>query len=100
MFTNPDKIILGPIVTEKSILGREKGLYAFWVSLNSTKRQISAAFETVFGIKPQSVRTVKVWGKAKTDWKKRLPIRKPDRKKAIIVIAKDQKIESLNLNQK
>lgn len=100
MFANPEKIILGPIVTEKSILSREKGIFSFWVTLASTKGQIAGAFEAVFGIKPVSVRTIRVTGKQKTDWKKRTPIQKPDRKKALVVVAKDQKIESLTLNQK
>jgi large subunit ribosomal protein L23 len=97
---SPEKIIIGPIVTEKSILGQEKGIYSFWVKLSANKNQISEAIETVFSIKPKSIRTTKQWGKAKTDWKKRLPIQKPDRKKAIVVFGKDQKLDILHLNQK
>jgi ribosomal protein L23 len=97
---HPEKIILGPIVTEKSLLAQSRGEYSFWVSLSSTKNQIADAFQAVFSLKPVSVRTTHTKGKVKTDWKKRLPIQKPDRKKAIIKVAKDQKIELLNLNKK
>ena len=100
MFTNPDKIILGPIITEKALIAQQNGIYSFWVMQSATKYQIAAAFQSVFGIKPLSVRTIKVWGKTKADMKKRTPIQKPDRKKAIIVLPKDSKIESLNFNQK
>lgn len=97
---HPDKIIIGPIVTEKSILDQSKGIYSFWVKLSANKNQISEAIEAVFAIKPKSVRTTKRFGKVKTDWKKRLPIQKPDRKKAVVVFGKDQKLDILHLNQK
>ena len=74
MLTNPEKIILGPVVTEKSLVNQEKGIYTFWVNLTATKNQINVAFQSVFGHKPLSVNTVRVKGKVKTDWKKRTPI--------------------------
>lgn len=97
---HPEKIIIGPIVTEKSLLAQSHGVYSFWVKLSANKNQIAQAIEAVFSVKPKSVRTTKQWGKVKTDWKKRMPIQKPDRKKAIIVLAKDQKLDILHLNQK
>ena len=97
---HPENIILGPIVTEKSILGQSKGIYSFWVNLNANKNQISQAIESVFSVKPKSVRTSRQIGKIKTDWKKRLPSQKPDRKKAVVVFDKDQKFDILNLKQK
>jgi ribosomal protein L23 len=54
----------------------------------------------VFGIKAKSVRTSAQIGKVKTDWKKCVPIQKPDRKKAVVDFGKDQKIDMLHLNQK
>ena len=97
---NPQNIILGPIVTEKSLANQSRGVYSFWVGQNANKRQIADAFKIVFGIKALSIRTTHVSGKVKTDPRKRLPIQKPDRKKALITVPKDTKIESLNLNTK
>lgn len=97
---HPEKIILGPIVTEKSIQGQSKGIYSFWVKLSANKNQIAQAIEAVFSLKPKSIRTTKQLGKTKTDWKKRLPVQKPNRKKAIVVFGKDQKLDILHLNQK
>jgi large subunit ribosomal protein L23 len=97
MLTNPEKIILGPIVTEKSLGNQEKGVYSFWVAVTANKNQIASAFQSVFNLKPLSVNTLTSKGKVKTDWKKRTPIQKSDRKKAIITLGKDQKIEMLNL---
>lgn len=99
MLTNPEKIILGPVVTEKSLVNQEKGVYSFWVSVDANKNQIASAFQSVFNIKPLSVNTLTSKGKVKTDWKKRTPVQKSDRKKAIITLGKDQKIELLNLNK-
>jgi large subunit ribosomal protein L23 len=93
-------IVLKPVFTEKTLIQQEKGKYAFWVKRDATKGQIQSSFETVFGIKPLSVNTVLVKGKNKTDWKKRLPIKKPDLKKAIITIDKNTKIELLNIKTK
>ncbi len=97
---HPEKIIIGPIVTEKSILAQSKGIYTFWVKLSANKNQIAQAVESVFSVKPKAVRTTKQWGKIKTDWKKRMPIQKSDRKKAIVVLDKDQKLDILHLKQK
>jgi large subunit ribosomal protein L23 len=98
--SQPQNIIIGPIVTEKSILGQSKGIYSFWVKPAANKHQIADAVKAVFGIKSKSVRTSRQLGKSKTDWKKRLPIQKPDRKKAVVDFGKDQKIDMLHLNQK
>lgn len=99
-FDNINNIILKPIVTEKSLMDQERGRYHFLVSLKANKDQISHAFEVIFGHKALGVNTFKVKGKTKTDWRHRRPIVKPDRKKAIVTIAKDKKIELLNLNKK
>lgn len=92
--------ILTPAFTEKTLAQQENGKYTFWVKKAATKGQITTSFEAVFGIKPLSVNTVLVKGKNKTDWKKRLPIKKSDRKKAIITVDKNSKIELLKLNLK
>jgi large subunit ribosomal protein L23 len=93
-------IILKPIITEKALIEQSKGKYSFWVGKKSNKNQIEQAFEMVFGVKPLAVNTIIIKGKMKTDWKKRKPIKKSDQKKAIITVAKDQKIELLTINNK
>ncbi len=92
--------ILTPAFTEKTLSQQENGKYTFWVKKDATKGQITASFKAVFGIKPISVNTVIIKGKNKTDWKKRLPIKKSDRKKAVITVDKSHKIELLKLNLK
>ena len=92
-----DQIILKPLITEKAIQDRENNKYHFWVGLNANRHQIKLAFQSLFSVPAIKVRTMIVKGKLKTDWKKRLSIRKPNRKKAIISIAKDQKIKILTI---
>jgi large subunit ribosomal protein L23 len=93
-------IVLKPVFTEKTLSQQEQGKHAFWVKREATKGQIEASFEAVFGIKPLNINTILVKGKTKTDWKKRLPIKKSDLKKAIITIDKNKKIELLKINTK
>ncbi len=97
---NFNNIILKPIITEKSLMEQEQGKYSFWVGIKANKNQIAEAFESLFGFKPLLINTLKVKGKNKTDWKKRLPIKKSDRKKALITISKDKKIDLLKINTK
>lgn len=96
------KIInLKPIITEKSIASQEaSSKYSFWVDRGVNKNQIVASFIEVFGIKPLSVNTIIIKGKIKTDWRKRKPIRKSDKKKAIITLPKGTKLELLKLKTK
>lgn len=94
---NLKQIILRPVVTEKSLADQSNGKYYFWVEKNANKNQIAEAFKSIFGIDPLSVNTIKVKGKVKTNWKTRQPIMKSDRKKAIIIVPKDKKIELLNI---
>lgn len=96
----PVTILLKPIITEKSLSDQAVGKYSFWVNVKANKDQIRSAFVSLFSVKPLSINTYKIKGKTKTDWKKRRPIVKPDRKKAVINVGKDKKIESLTLNTK
>ena len=93
-------IVLKPVFTEKTLLQQESGKYTFWVKRKSTKGQIKDSFEAVFGTKVLDINTILVKGKTKTDWKKRLPIKKSDLKKAVITVDKSKKIELLKLNTK
>lgn len=78
---------------------QSQGKYTFFVGIKSNKNQIEKAFETVFGAKVLSVNTRIIKGKQKTDWKTRKPVKKSDRKMAIISVAKESKIELLNFNK-
>lgn len=90
-------IIKRPLVTEKAITAQNMGKYAFVVDAKATKGQIASEFESFFGFKALKVNLYTLKGKIKSNWKTRTPITKPNIKKAIITIKKDQKIDLLTL---
>ena len=60
------KIIIKPIVTEKSSLGSEHNQVTFRVHNNSTKNEIKNAVEEIFKVKVRKVNTSNVKGKLKS----------------------------------
>jgi len=54
---NPD-IIFGPVITEKSMLEKEKGVYTFKVDKRATKTQIKNELESHFGVKISKINTL------------------------------------------
>ena len=87
---NPD-IILGPVITEKSVTGNQNGVYTFKVAKSATKSQIKSEIERHFGVKVLNVNTLitkskdrrigKYTGKTQTY------------KKAIVTLAQGSSIE-------
>ncbi|PWU23119.1 50S ribosomal protein L23 [Candidatus Cerribacteria bacterium 'Amazon FNV 2010 28 9'] len=93
-------ILKKPVVTEKSYrLQMTSNEYTFEVERAATKGQIKEAVETMFNVKVLSVHTVTVAGKNKRTGRKRTTVRRPDRKKAIVRLAKDQKIELFDMGE-
>lgn len=89
---NLSSVIVRPLITEKTSLGTEQfNRYGFLVKTNSNKNQIKQAIETFYGVKVVAVRTAVVPGKVKRTMKS---VRKtPSYKKALVELAKGQKIE-------
>lgn len=60
------KILLSPIVSEKSAMAADKSnQFGFKVTTDATKPEIAAAVEMLFEVKVEQVRTVNVKGKQK-----------------------------------
>ncbi len=55
--TNPD-IIFAPVVTEKSAMNAQKGIYTFKVDKRATKTQIKKAIEKQFGVHIEKINTL------------------------------------------
>ena len=73
------KVLLGPVVSEKSANAGESNQVVFKVTTDATKPEIKAAVEQLFSVKVESVRALNVKGKTKrtkhgmgqrNDWKK------------------------------
>lgn len=85
-------ILKRPLITEKAVTDKEKfGRYAFEVSNAASKPAIRKAVETFFKVKVTEVRTLIIRGKVKRVG--RYFGKRNNWKKAIVTLAKGQKIE-------
>ncbi len=59
------RVIVAPVVTEKSTMGSEHNQVTFTVTRDATKNEIAAAVEGLFAVKVTSVNTLRRPGKEK-----------------------------------
>ncbi|MDP6727574.1 MAG: 50S ribosomal protein L23 [Gammaproteobacteria bacterium] len=85
------KVLLGPIISEKTTLSTANNQYVFKVRTDSNKREISAAVETLFGVKVEGVTTSNVKGKKKI-FKGKVG-RRVNWKKAVVKVSEGQMID-------
>ena len=92
MKREPRTIVRRALITEKGtrIRERENG-YLFEVARDANKIEIRHAIESIFPVKVESVRTMRVHGKPKRMG--RYAGHRPDWKKAIVMLKKGQTIE-------
>ena len=86
---NPHDIILRPVLTEKSYDGMADKRYVFEVAINANKIEIKQAVEAAFGVKVESVNTLRTLGKIKRQG--RYAGRPPVINKAYVTLKKDSK---------
>ena len=84
-------VLLRPVITERSMTETGIGRYTFAVATDATKQEIAAAVREQFKVYVVAVNTIKVHGKERRLGRK--IGRRPDWKKAIVTVAKGQKIE-------
>ena len=89
---NIHDVIRKPLVTEKSSIGREEGnLVTLAVDPRASKHDVKRAVETLFDVEVRRVRTMRMPRKARRVG--RFLGRKPEWKKALVVLAEGQSIE-------
>jgi large subunit ribosomal protein L23 len=88
-------VLKKPLVTEKVSALNEKGKYGFIVDADANKVEIKKAVEKQYGVNVEKVNTMNVMGKFKTRYTKAgvLAGRRPNYKKAIVTLAKDEVID-------
>lgn len=84
-------VIVAPHITEKSTLVSEHNAVVFKVAGDSTKPQIKAAVEAIFGVGVTAVNTIVQKGKTKK-WKGK-PYTRSDIKKAIVTLKDGDSID-------
>lgn len=86
------EVIKRPLITEKAVLAKEElGRYSFEVALEASKPAIREAVEDFFKVKVHDVRTMIVRGKQRRIG--RYQGKRSNWKKAVVTLAKGQKIE-------
>lgn len=84
------KIILAPVVSEKTVYLGQENRYAFWVKKEAVKPEISRAVEEAFKVDVTAVHIINVPGKRKRF--RGIRGQRQERKKAIVTLKKGQKI--------
>ena len=90
------RIIIRPLITEKNTAIQElRNQYAFEVGIDANKIEITSAVEKKFNVRVKNVRTLVMKGKQKASMTKkgRFAGFRSDRKKAIVTLHKDDKID-------
>ncbi len=87
-------VLVSPVRTEKAFAQHEASKYTFFVREETTKGQVRAAVEKIFGKKVVSVNIVASRSKTKGARKGQLG-KKVTMKKAIVTLAKDEKLDEI-----
>tara|TARA_Y100001970_G_C14095293_1_gene782314 strand:- start:545 stop:859 length:315 start_codon:yes stop_codon:yes gene_type:complete len=101
---NLDKVIIGPLLTEKgALLSESLNKYLFKVERNSNKIEVKKAVEQRFKVKVNKVAIINVKGKSKSMSVKssgrtiRTEGKRSGWKKAIVTLDKDNTIDLTNM---
>lgn len=88
--SNAARVLLAPVISEKSAELHSLNQYVFKVSISANKVQIKKAIEEIYKAKPVRIRIINVSGKYVTRGK--VSGRTSDYKKAIVVMPKGVKL--------
>jgi large subunit ribosomal protein L23 len=87
------KVLVHPLITEKSTIQNSYNQYAFVVNTRATKVEIKKAIKETYGITPTKVTTQNVLGKMVRSGRRGAVTRQKDWKKAIVIIPEGKKID-------
>ena len=85
------KILVKPLVTEKSAVAESKNKYSFVVVKSANKNQIKTTIEEVYGVKPTGVNVVNIEGR-QVRFGRNMG-RRNDYKKAIVTLPQGKTID-------
>ena len=85
------RILVRPIVTEKSTALQERGKYVFEVVPTANKVMVREAVQKAYNVKVLSVNITKTRGKLKRYGPRR--VRTPDHKKAVVTLKQGDQIQ-------
>ncbi|MGA2911104.1 MAG: 50S ribosomal protein L23 [Candidatus Levyibacteriota bacterium] len=85
-------VILGPIISEKSMNDASHGKYTFKVSVKAGKKDIQKAVEEKYKVNAVRIATITIKGRSVKAGAKRTEITRSPFKKAIVTVRAGQKI--------
>ena len=89
--TGEFSVLIRPIVTEKTTMLAKMSQYVFLVHPDANKMQVKDAVQKAFKVKVINVRTKTLKGKLKKrGWRS---VRRPDKKQAIVTLAKGSQLD-------
>ena len=91
------KTLIKPFITEKTLSLAGRGWYTFVVAVQAEKKQIAADVAKFYKVTVTDVRTVHMHGKVRRVGKKMQHRKKSDWKKAMVQLAKGQKIDAFEV---
>ena len=92
-----NRIIVRPIITEKSLSLASRGWYSFAVKEASNKYEIAQAIRELYKVTVEGVRTMIMHGKEHRSGKRQKKIAKSDWKKALVHLKVGQKIDAFEV---
>lgn len=87
------KILIRPVITEKSMVDAGNGKFTFIVGRFTAKTQIRKAIQDRFKVNVEKIMTAVIKGKSKRVGTRRLEVKIEPIKKAIVELRKGQKID-------
>jgi len=90
---DPRDVILRPVVSEKSYALLDNGVYTFIVNPDANKTEIRQAIESIFNVRVSKVNTINRKGKRKRNRRNFTFGQRPDRKRAIVTLHGDDRID-------
>lgn len=88
--------LIKPVITEKATDLQGSGKYMFFVHRTATKIDVKKAIKAIYGAKVQTIRIVNTKPKKRFTAKRRVLVKKPILKKAIITLKKGEKKIDVN----
>jgi large subunit ribosomal protein L23 len=91
------KIIIKPVITEKSLFLAQNSKFTFKVDKLAVKGTIAKAVSELYGVTVTDVSVISMHGKAHRAGKKQVKIILPNWKKAIVTLKKGQSIAAFEI---
>jgi large subunit ribosomal protein L23 len=88
-----ETVLIAPWMSEKALIGTEKGAYVFEVALTATKAEIAKAVERIYKVVPAKITVLNVRGKSKALRGRRGFGVRAKRRKAYVHLAKGDTIQ-------